>query len=189
MKWGLIPHWAKDPKIGYKMINARVETIGMKPSFKNSFKNKRCIIPADGFYEWWKPSFTKAKVPYFVGLKDHQLFSLAGLYDEWEDDSGKNIRSFTIITVPANKLISAIHDRMPVILKKEDESDWLDVGINDQKKLIRMLKPYNSKEMESYQVSSFVNKTDVDRKELIEPIRILDSKDFKKKLLSSKHKP
>jgi len=170
MKWGLIPHWAKDPKIGYKMINARAETISIKPSFKSSLKNRRCLIPANGFYDWYKSSIQK--VPYYVTLKEDSLFGLAGLYDIWKEKDGKEIYSFTIITVPANELLMKIHNRMPVILKKEDEDIWLDKELNDEKKLNDLLKPYDFSKMKDYQVSDLVNKASVDNKELIKPLNI-----------------
>lgn len=168
MKWGLIPHWAKDPKIGYKMINARSETVREKPSFRNSLKTKRCLVPADGFYEWEKSG--PEKIPYFISLKERELFGLACLYDVWKDEKGKDLYTFTILTVPANSLLANIHNRMPVILKKSEESFWLDNKISDDKKLVDILEPFNSKEMQAYEVSRAVNKVIIDTKNLIKPV-------------------
>jgi putative SOS response-associated peptidase YedK len=126
MKWGLIPHWAKDPKIGYKTFNARSETLTTTPSFRESVKTKRCIVPADGFYEWKKLAETpKKSVPYYFSRKDGELISFAGLYDVWTDPEGHELKTFTIITIQANDLIKPIHDRMPVILEKDVEDVWL----------------------------------------------------------------
>jgi len=167
MKWGLIPHWAKDAKIGYKMINARSESVSEKPSFRTPLRTKRCLVPANGFYEWDKKGLEK--IPYFITLKDESLFGLACLYDIWQDEQGKDIFSFTILTAPANRLIAKIHDRMPVIIKKPLEGLWLDKKLTDEKKLIKMLEPYDSDAMQAYQVSKTVNKAVSDSKDLIKP--------------------
>lgn len=141
MKWGLIPHWAKEKNIGYKMINARIETLVEKPSYRGPLKSKRCLVPASGFYEWQATRF--GKTPYFIHLKNEPLFSFAGLYDVWTDgeDDGKveKIYSFTIITKNANKTISKIHDRMPVILEQSRESEWLDRDLQDTIKALSIL--------------------------------------------------
>src|SRR3989338_1574904 len=139
MKWGLIPSWAKDPSIGYKMINARAESVMEKPSFRKPFAKQRCLIPASGFYEWQKAGIEK--LPFFIRLKSVDLFSFAGLYDIWKDARGKEISSYTIITTGPNELIAPIHNRMPVILEKESEEKWLEESA-DMSKLIGMLKPF-----------------------------------------------
>lgn len=154
MKWGLIPSWAKDPSIGNKLINARAESILEKPSFKNSFKNKRCLVPATGFYEWKKDENTKT--PYYFKPKDDSIFSFAGLYDVWFDAEGKDILSYTIITTEPNELMRPIHNRMPVILRVEDEDKWLYLN-SKYSELIDLLKPSESETLEKYQVSSEVN--------------------------------
>lgn len=156
-QWGLIPHWAKDSKIGYNMINAKAETINQKPSFKNPLKNKRCLIPADGFYEW-KNSGNK-KTPYYIFIKDNPFFSMAGLYDEWTATDNKKIITFTIITTEANELVAGIHDkkRMPVIIEKKDREFWLDNEHYNETDLLGLLRPYNSNIMDAYEVSAFVN--------------------------------
>lgn len=154
MRWGLIPHWSKDPKIGYKMINARAETITEKPSYRMPFTSQRCLIPCGGFYEWKKSD--TGKVPHYIHLKDSPLFSLAGLYDTWRDPNGKEIPSFTIITTTPNSVMSPIHDRMPVILCQDSEDIWL--SSHDVNGLQSLLRPYdNEKNMETYVVSKDVN--------------------------------
>ncbi|MEK5520685.1 hypothetical protein B5V89_19090 [Heyndrickxia sporothermodurans] len=154
LRWGLVPSWAKDPKIGYKMINARAETIDEKPSFKRLLARRRCLIIADGFYEWKKEG--NRKTPYHIHLKDKQPFAFAGLWDRW-NQGGKTIQSCTIITTEANKLMRDIHDRMPVILTKESEQVWLDRSIQEEKQLKSLLSPFDSTLMEAYTISEIVN--------------------------------
>jgi putative SOS response-associated peptidase YedK len=124
--WGLIPSWSKDPTIGNKLINARGETVAEKPSFRGSFKYKRCLILADGFYEWKAESGAKTKTPYFIHMKDRQPFAFAGLWDEWNSPDGGTLRTCTIITTEPNELMSTLHSRMPVILDAKDYDQWLD---------------------------------------------------------------
>ncbi len=155
MKWGLVPFWAKDPKIGNRMINARVETLTTKPSFKKILKTKRCLVPCTGFYEWKK--IDKRKVPYYIGLKNSKIFSLAGLYDIWKDSEGNELKTFTIITTEANNTLKPIHNRMPVILPEEFEEQWLTTRIQESDSIMQMLKPYPDEEMTSYVVSNEVN--------------------------------
>ena len=126
--WGLIPSWSKDPSIGGRLINARGETVAEKPSFRGSFKYKRCLIPADGFYEWKLQPGTKIKIPHFIHMKDRAPFAFAGLWDEWHSPDGSSIRSCTIITTEPNALMAGIHDRMPVILNQRDYATWLDAS-------------------------------------------------------------
>ncbi|MFC1722127.1 SOS response-associated peptidase [Patescibacteria group bacterium] len=154
MKWGLIPHWAKDPRIGYKLINARAESVHIKPSFKSSFNTKRCLIPATGFYEWKKTN--DSKMPYLIQLKSRKVFSFAGLYDIWKDAENKKFRTFTIITTQPNKLMEPIHNRMPVILDKTKEEIWLNNN-SALDILLNLLKPFKSSELESFPVSTDVN--------------------------------
>lgn len=123
MRWGLIPHWAKDPKMGFRMINARAETINSKPAYKKPFLTQRCIVPANGFYEWQK---TNGKQPYYFYQSGPSILAIAGLWDRWEDAEKREIFSYTIITTQANESVSPVHDRMPVVLKHEDEDKWLD---------------------------------------------------------------
>lgn len=154
-KWGLIPFWAKDQSLASKMINARAENILEKPSFKNLVKQKRCLVISDGFYEWKQLSGGK-KQPYRITLKDNGLYAYAGLWDEWNDPDGKKINTFTIITTHPNELMSEIHNRMPVILKKEDEEKWLNLN-TEIDELLQLLKEYPSELMNAYPVSSLVN--------------------------------
>ncbi len=167
MKWGLVPFWAKDEKIGYKMINARAEGIESKPSFRDPFKKRRCLVLADGFYEW-KRVDAKTKVPYFIRLKSGEPFAFAGLWDRW-DNGVELLESFTIITTENNELMAPIHNRMPVILHEKDEAAWLDPEIKDPVKLLPLLKPYPSEEMELYEVSTVVNSPKNDVPECISP--------------------
>ena len=153
-KWGLVPFWAKDPKIGNRLINARAETIAEKPAFRTPFKKHRCLVLADGFYEWDKKG--AKRVPYRVVIKDEHPFALAGICDYWKDNKGNELKSFSIITTDANQLISKIHDRMPVILSRKDETAWLDPDLGIIQAL-KMLRPYPAKEMKMYPVSTLVN--------------------------------
>jgi putative SOS response-associated peptidase YedK len=167
LKWGLVPSWAKDPKMGYNMINARAESIHEKPSFKKLIRRRRCIIAADGFYEWKKEG--SQKQPYYIRMKNQQLFSFAGLWDRWEHD-GKILTTCTVITTKANDCMESIHDRMPVILTREAESIWLDRSVEDEALLKPLLIPYDAKEMEAFPVSSRVNHAKVDAADMIQPI-------------------
>jgi len=123
MKWGLVPSWSKDWKIGNRMINARVETVAIKPSFKNLLKTNRCLVPCSGFYEW--KAIVTRKMPHYIGLKDRKIFCLAGLYDVWKESDGTYLKTFTIITTQPNNTLKPIHNRMPVILQQELEDQWL----------------------------------------------------------------
>jgi putative SOS response-associated peptidase YedK len=147
--WGLIPSTAKDPSIGYKLINARAETIDVKPSFRSAFSKRRCLIVADGFYEWKKVG--AKKIPLYFHLKSKEPFGLAGLYETWTSPDNKEIRSCAIITTEANKLIAPIHDRMPVIVPKATEQVWISDGMADRAMLLSILKPYPAEEMD-YQI-------------------------------------
>lgn len=154
LKWGLVPSWSKDPKIGFKMINARSETVDTKPSFRNLLKRRRCLIVADGFYEWKNEDGKKQ--PYRIKMKEDHLFAFAGLWDRWEN-SGEIIHSCTIITTEANEVVSGIHDRMPVILPKDRQDIWLNPAVQDSSQLKELLQPFPAEEMIAYQVSSLVN--------------------------------
>lgn len=167
--WGLIPSWAKERAIGNKMINARAETLKEKPSFKRLIQKKRLLIPADGFYEWQKDATGKTKTPFFIGLKSKELFGFAGLWDVWKSPEGEEVRSFTIITTDANGVLRPIHDRMPVILKKEDEAAWLDPELQLEK-VLGFLAPYPETEMVAYPVSRLVNSPKNDSPECVQQI-------------------
>jgi putative SOS response-associated peptidase YedK len=169
LRWGLIPPWAKDMSIGYKMINARAETLSEKPSFRNAYKNKRCLIVADSFYEW-KRIDSKTKTPMRIKLKSDELFAMAGLWESWKSPEGKTIYSCSVITTQPNELVQDIHDRMPVILKPEDEKNWLDPSISDTSKLQSLLKPLEPSLMEAYEVSPLVNSPKNNSIQLIQKI-------------------
>jgi putative SOS response-associated peptidase YedK len=144
-RWGLIPAWANDPSIGYKMFNARAETVAEKPSFRCAFQKRRCLIPVDGFYEWQKAG--KAKKPFCFSLKSGHPFGLAGLYETWISPEQGPINTATIITTEPNDLIRPIHDRMPVIIPKDKQAEWLDPHNDNLNELSSLLKPYPSDEM------------------------------------------
>lgn len=155
LRWGLIPPWAKDMKIGYKMINARSETLTEKPSYRNAYKKKRCLILADSFYEWKRTD--ERKIPMRIKLKNDEPFGMAGLWESWKSPEGSTIYSCSVITTEPNGLMSSIHDRMPVILKKESESEWLNPSNSDTNTLNKLLVPFDEEQMEAFEVSSEVN--------------------------------
>lgn len=167
MKWGLIPSWAKDQKIGYKMINARSETVTQKPSFRKSFKVRRCLIPSNGFYEWDKKGGTKK--PYHFFLKDISIFSFSGLWDEWKNPLGQTVRSYTILTTTPNKIVESFHDRMPVIIDKKDEETWLNSD-STEIELMSLLKPYPAQNMDYYEISTMINSPRNQGRELISKV-------------------
>ncbi|MED3789129.1 SOS response-associated peptidase [Peribacillus frigoritolerans] len=168
LRWGLIPFWAKDEKAGYKMINARAETIAEKASFRNAYRKKRCMIIADSFYEWKKTP--ERKIPMRIKLKNHAPFGMAGLWESWKSPEGISIYSCSVITTVPNELMTSIHDRMPVILKPEDEKDWLNPSINDPAYLQQYLKSFDSEQMEAFEVSTDVNSTKNNSPNLIQQI-------------------
>lgn len=153
-RWGLIPFWAKDPAIGNKMINARAETLNSKPAFKSLLKRKRCLVITDGFYEWKKNG--KMKQPFRIAMKNNELFTFAGLWDEWKDPEGKEVSSFTIITTEASGLIKPIHHRMPVIFDEENEKTWLDENIVPED-AVKLLLPYHKENLIAYSISTAIN--------------------------------
>ncbi|OGU18628.1 MAG: hypothetical protein A2X85_17470 [Geobacteraceae bacterium GWF2_54_21] len=156
MKWGLIPFWAKDPKIGSKMINARSETVQEKPAFRQAIKFRRCIIPAAGFYEWMRSG--DKKQPYYIRMADGSPMFLAGLWEQWKSvEDEKFLETFTILTTAANDLVAPLHDRMPVILQSEDRNLWLSHSMHDPEQLQGMYQPFPSNQLEAYKVSDLVN--------------------------------
>ena len=167
--WGLIPMWAKDPSIGSRLINARGETLAEKPSFRGGYKHKRCLILADGFYEWKAFGGKKSKTPYFIHMKDRQPFAMAGLWDSWEGSDGSSIKTCTIITTQPNELMSLIHDRMPVILHPRDYAKWLEPAAQAPDNLQPLIKPFPADAMSAYPVSTLVNKPANDMPELVVP--------------------
>jgi putative SOS response-associated peptidase YedK len=168
MRWGLIPAWAKDPAIGSRMINARAETVAEKPSFKRPLKDRRCLVVADGFYEWQKTG--QAKIPMFIRLKSGQPFGFAGLYDVWTSPEGEAVASCTIITTSANDLMQPIHDRMPVILPRSRQSTWLNPAIQTAADVLPLLVPYAAADMEAYPVSRLVNSPENNSPDCIRPV-------------------
>lgn len=165
--WGLIPSWTKDLHKAKPLINARAETLADKPSFKRALASRRCIIPADGFYEWQKT--TSGKLPMRIRLKSDELFGLAGLWEEWRGPDGHTVQTCTIITVVANSLLAGIHDRMPAILPPDMESTWLNPTMHDASKLLTLLMPYPDNQLEAYPVSRLINSASVESPECIAP--------------------
>jgi putative SOS response-associated peptidase YedK len=160
MRWGLVPSWAKDPSIGYKTINARSETVATTASFREPFKSQRCLIPADGFYEWKKDG--KTKQPYCFEITEGVLFAFAGLWDRWTSSQGQIIESCTILTTTPNSLLADVHDRMPVILRRENYDLWLDPGFRNTDSVSEMLSPFDAALMKRYPVSTRVNQVQYD---------------------------
>ncbi|GAS82365.1 SOS response-associated peptidase [Paenibacillus amylolyticus] len=168
LRWGLVPVWAKDDKIGNKMINARAETLAEKPAFKRLVGSKRCIVPCSGFFEWRKEG--TAKTPMRILMKDDSIFSLAGLYDTWTDPDGNKLSTCTIITTEPNSLMEDIHNRMPVILRTEDEAEWLGRDNDDVQSLLGLLKPYEASAMRAYEVPKEVGNVRNNNEELLKDI-------------------
>ena len=165
LHWGLIPSWADDPSVGNKMINARAESVAEKPSFRKAFRNHRCLVLADGFYEWQKTG--NGKQPYYIRMEDDSPFAFAGLWESWQN--GREIRSCTIITTSPNEIAAPIHDRMPVILHPEDYEMWLDPDFDEREPLTTLLKPFPAEAMEAYPVSRRVNRPANNDPGVIEP--------------------
>lgn len=166
-KWGLIPSWAKDPAIGNKLINARSETVTEKPSFREAFARRRCIIPADGFYEWSRTGGRKQ--PLYFYMRDGEPFGIAGLWERWQGGDGP-LETCTLLTTEANELLAPYHDRMPVILRPEDYEVWLDAGVRRVEVLTPLLRPYPQEEMGAYAVSPLVNNPANDHPRCVEPV-------------------
>ncbi len=167
--WGLIPSWAKDSSIGSRMINARAETVATKPSFCTAFRRRRCLILADGFFEWTK-THRRTKQPYYISRRDDRAFAFAGLWEHWQEADALAIDSCTIVTVNANELLSDIHTRMPVILRDEDYDQWLDPDCQDVNKMQSLLKPYIATELIVRPVNTIVNNPRHNVPECIETI-------------------
>jgi putative SOS response-associated peptidase YedK len=168
LRWGLVPSWAKDPSIGDRMINARAETVAEKPSFRRALQKRRCLVLANGFYEWRKEG--KKKTPLFIALKSQEPFGFAGLWETWKSSTGEVMHSCTIITTTPNALMESIHNRMPVILPRAAEEAWLDRTVEDPQSLLRLLAPYPAEEMVAYPVSQLVNSPRNDTPTCIEPV-------------------
>lgn len=169
-KWGLVPSWAKDVSMGARLINARSETVEEKPSFREAFKKRRCIIPADGFYEWQRTGGKKQ--PFFFRMRDERPFGFAGLWERWEGETGQVINSYTILTTEANEVLRPVHDRMPVILHPDDYPLWLKGDERERALLGELLRPYPAEEMVSYAVSPSINSPRSQGANLIEPAAV-----------------
>ncbi|HNS49765.1 MAG TPA: SOS response-associated peptidase [Anaerolineae bacterium] len=167
LKWGLIPYWAKDPSLGARLINARCETVAQKPAFRDAFRKRRCLVVADGFFEWQKQN--GGKQPFYIRLREGGLFGMAGLWEAWRGAEGV-IESCTLITTNANDLMRPIHDRMPVILEPRDYDLWLERGLRQGELLLPLLRPLPSEEMIAYPVSRRVNSPENDDPHCIEPL-------------------
>jgi putative SOS response-associated peptidase YedK len=165
-QWGLVPSWAKDASVGARLINARSETVLEKPSFREAFKKRRCIIPADGFYEWQRAGGRKQ--PFFFRMRDERPFGFAGLWERWEDEGGRVINSCAILTTEANEVLRSVHDRMPVILHPKDYELWLGGDARELDLVKEMLRPYPAEEMTGYPVGASVNSPSNQGAELIE---------------------
>lgn len=169
-KWGLIPSWSKDPKIGNRMINARSETAAEKPSFRAAFRRRRCLIPTDGFFEWQKRE--GGKQPMFIHLNDQPVFAFAGLWEVWHSPEGDEIRTATILTTEPNDFMASIHNRMPVILRPDDYAAWLAPDEQKSADLEPLMRPFAADEMVAYAVSTFVNRPTNDTPETIESLAL-----------------
>jgi len=167
-RWGLIPSWASDPQIGNSLINARAETLAEKPSFRQAFKKRRCLIPVDGFFEWTKGPGSKTRTPIHIRMKTGEPFAFAGLWEQWRSPDGESIRSCTIVTTTPNDLLSAFHHRMPVIVSPENYERWLDPRL-DSSEVQDILVPYPPERMAAYKVSTLVNDPKNDLFECIQP--------------------
>jgi putative SOS response-associated peptidase YedK len=169
-RWGLIPSWAKDPTIGNRLINARAETLAEKASFRNAYRRRRCLVLADGFYEWRTEANKKCKQPMYIRMKTSKPFGFAGLWEIWNSPDGSQVFSCAIITTEPNQLLSGIHNRMPVILEGEAYTQWLEPTEKSPQDLQELLKPYPSDELVAFPVSTLVNSPDNDTPGCIEPL-------------------
>jgi putative SOS response-associated peptidase YedK len=173
MRWGLIPSWAKDSSVAASMINARSETAATKPAFRDAMKTRRCLIPADGFYEWKRDG--KSKQPYCFEVNGGELFAFAGLWDRWRDPGGQWVQSCSILTTTPNAVTSAVHDRMPVILDPEAYDLWLDPGMKNVAAASDLLQPFDARLMRSYPVSTRINHVANDDEECSVPVELVQA--------------
>ena len=167
LRWGLIPSWARDPAIGNRLINARGETVASKPAFRSAFKSRRCLVLADGFFEWQRRG--KVKVPHLIRMRDGRPFAFGGLWEQWIDPQGEVVESCTIITTEANALIAEVHHRMPVVLRPADYDLWLDPEVSDVDQLQPLLRPFPADQMETRPVSTLVNSVRNDSPACLDP--------------------
>jgi putative SOS response-associated peptidase YedK len=170
--WGLVPSWAKDLSIGNRMINARAETLADKPAFRTALRRRRCLVPADGFYEWRKEADGKTKTPMYIQLKGHRPFAFAGLWDVWHSPDGSVLPSCTIITTQPNELMAGIHDRMPAILQESDYARWLCPDEQEPAEMSTLLQPYPADQMQVFAVSRDVNSPKNEGPNLITPVEV-----------------
>ena len=168
LRWGLVPFWAKDSKIGNRMINARAETVASNPSFRNAFQSRRCLVPADGYFEWQRPG--NHKQPFYIRMEDGRPFAMAGLWERWHADQADSLETFAIITTESNSMTHDIHDRMPVILSPDAYEVWLDPEFTGKEALESFLRPYESDEMVAEPVSTLVNSPRNDDAECIRAV-------------------
>ena len=173
MRWGLVPYWAKDPSITTGTINAKSETAATKPAFRDPLKFRRCLIPADGFYEWQRRG--NSKQPFCFEVNNGGLFAFAGLWDGWKDSSGRWVKTCSILTITPNAVASAIHDRMPVILDPNSYDLWLDPGMQNVAAISDLLQPYDARLMRCYPVSAWINHVANDDEECSRPVRIAEA--------------
>ena len=173
MRWGLIPSWAKDSSAAARLINARSETASTKPAFGDALKSRRCLIPADGFYEWMRTG--KAKQPYCFEINEGELFAFAGLWDRWKDPSGSWVKTCSILTTTPNAVAAAVHDRMPVILDPDAYDLWLDPGMTNVDAASELLKPFDARRMRSYPVSTRINQVANDDEECSRPVEVAEA--------------
>ncbi|GAB4366268.1 MAG: SOS response-associated peptidase [Deltaproteobacteria bacterium] len=169
LRWGLVPPWAKDPAIGNRMINARAETVAQKPAFRSAWKSRRCLIPANGFYEWQRRNGRKQ--PWYVRMRGGKPFAIAGLWERWEPPSGEPIESCALITTVPNDLLAPIHGRMPAILPPAEYDRWLSAPPGEAHSLLALLRPFPAREMEAWEVGLWVNRPENDSPDLIAPLR------------------
>jgi putative SOS response-associated peptidase YedK len=170
LRWGLIPSWAKDPKIGHQCINAKAEPVSEKPSFRAAFKKRRCLVIATGFYEWQVQG--RAKQPMWIGLKGHRPFAFAGLWEQWKPAEGEPLETCTIITTEANDLMAPIHNRMPVILFPTSYEQWLDPTVQQTEPLKALLRSCPSEELLAHPVSTLVNNPRHDAQDCLEALPV-----------------
>jgi putative SOS response-associated peptidase YedK len=174
MRWGLIPYWAKEPSIGLKTINAMSETAAEKPAFRDAMRFRRCLIPADAFYEWSR-SGAKDKQPYSIGMMHDSSFAFAGLWDRWRGPENSVSETCTILTTKPNSLVAGVHDRMPAILRAEDHDLWLDPGVTDPDRIIDCLAPFDPRLMRKYPVSARVNRPENDDEECAREVSLAET--------------
>lgn len=169
VRWGLVPHWAKDLSIGSRMINARCETVHEKPAFRQAIRSRRCIVPASGFFDW--ATTPTGKIPHYVTMRDGSPLAFAGIWESWKTPEGEPLETCAILTTAANNLIAPIHDRIPVILHPTEFDHWLDRSLNNPEKLQRFYQPYPAELLQEWEVSTIVNNASHETPETIAPVK------------------